>query len=81
MKEKKKKPLSEVFHEELVDLVAKIVQEQELDVTKNNVKEIVDAIMPQLDIIIARKVKEHLSSIAEFALKLFHDEETLITKE
>ena len=81
MKEKKKKPLSEVFHEELVDLVAKIVQEQELDVTKNNVKEIVDAIMPQLDIIISRKVKEHLSSIAEFALKLFHDEETLITKE
>ena len=60
---------------ELSELIEKVVIEQEKDVLKNSAKEIAAALIPQVEELVAKKVKQHLRQIGTFILEMTRDKE------
>ena len=57
------------LEEELSNLVKKIIKDYDSELTKNDFKEIVNEIIPEIDRIISMKIKEHFIELAKYILK------------
>jgi hypothetical protein len=62
-----------IFEKEIVKLIEKALRERLIDLAIDDVKLIAKEMMPDLDLIIARKVKEHFYEIGEFLVNKFGD--------
>ena len=51
--------------------IIKVVEKHQKELTKKDIKEIIDTAMPNLDKLIANKVKEHFLILAEYIQKKF----------
>jgi len=72
----------EQFQKLLVSLVKDIIKEQDRRLTKEEIKEIANEILPNLDRMIAEKVKNHFVALAYAILKKFkNDKETMDAKD
>jgi len=74
-KKQNKRVKTSPLEEEIFRLVDKALEESQIKLTKGNVQEIVQHIMPDLDRMIANKVQNHFVEIGEFLLKKFKTEE------
>lgn len=63
--------LSEEVEQEIIELVKKMIKETQNEVTKDEIREIINSILPDIDKIISVKVKQHLVEIAEFIKNKF----------
>lgn len=61
--------------EDLQEIVEKIAVQQEKDVLTRHAKEIAIALIPQVEDLVAKKVRQHLRQIATFILDLTKDKE------
>lgn len=62
--------LAEQLEKELREIAEKIIDERELSLAKENVNEIINAIMPEIDKIISKKIKVHMAAIATYMMKI-----------
>lgn len=65
----------EQFQELLESLVQNIIKKQDRHLTKEEIKEIAKEILPDLDRMIAEKVKNHFVALAYAIIKKFGSEE------
>lgn len=63
------------FQELLESMVTDIIKKHETQLTRDEVKEIVDELAPNLDLIIAKRVKEHFVALAYAILEKFKEED------
>jgi len=60
---------------EILSIMERSLKETQLKITKDDIKEIVHNMMPDLDKMIADKIQNHFIEIGEFLLKKFKTEE------
>ena len=60
---------------ELSEVVDKIIQQQEKDILKNSSKEIVSALIPTIEDLVAKRVKSHLRQIGTFIIEMTKEKE------
>ena len=58
------KLLGEQLQQEIIDLVNETAQKANRDITKTELKQIIKEVMPNIEAMIAKNVKQHLRSIA-----------------
>ena len=63
--------LSEEVEQEIIELVKKIIKETQAEVTKDEIKEVMNLILPDIDKLISVEVKQHFVEIAEFIKNKF----------
>lgn len=63
--------LSEKVEQEIIELVKKIIKETQAEVTKDEIKEVMNLILPDIDKLISVEVKQHFVEIAEFIKNKF----------
>jgi len=63
--------LSEEVEQEIIELVKKMIEETQNEVTKDEIKEVINSILPDIDELISVKVKQHFIEIAEFIKNKF----------
>jgi len=68
----KYKTSSSILGEEIKKIVEDAVKETHVELTADDVKLIANEIMPDLDLIIAKKVKQHLAEIGQFMVNTFY---------
>lgn len=66
-----KKTLNTETEKELRENIEKIINLVQVNITRQEVKEIVEAILPDIDRLVANKVKYHLIELAEFTVNKF----------
>lgn len=59
------------FQNELTNLIQKIVEKHESVIKKEDAKQIVQEIIPNLDELISKRIKTHFVEIAQFVLKQY----------
>ncbi len=65
--------LTEKFEKELQECIERLIQSIQIKLSKQEVKEIVENIIPDMDKLIANKVKQHFVEISEFIINKFKD--------
>ena len=60
---------------ELSEIVNNIIQQQEKDILKNSSKEIVSALIPTIEDLVAKRVKSHLRQIGTFIIEMTREKE------
>lgn len=65
--------LTEKFEQELQECIEKLIQSIQIKLSKQEVKDIVENIIPDMDKLISSKVKQHFVEIAEFIINNFKD--------
>lgn len=63
--------LSKEIEQEITELVKIINEETQNKVTKDEIKEVINSILPDIDELISVKVKQHFIEIAEFIKNKF----------
>ena len=64
--------LNKETNKELQESMEKIIRLVKVDLTKQEIKEIVEAILPDIDELISNKIKQHFVELAQFILNKFH---------
>jgi hypothetical protein len=60
------------FEEMMKVLISNIIKETEIQLEKDDVKDIVSEMVPELDELIAKKIKKHFFEIGEFLVNKFN---------
>jgi cell fate (sporulation/competence/biofilm development) regulator YlbF (YheA/YmcA/DUF963 family) len=63
------------FEQHLNDIIMEKIENNEKVVTKKDAKEIVKAIMPEINILVSEIIKEHFRSLAKHILEKFNSKE------
>jgi nucleoid DNA-binding protein len=63
------KIISAQIEQEIYEIVQKIIKTQNNPITSQDAKSIVDAILPEIDKLISKKIKKHFRLLAEHVLK------------
>lgn len=63
------------LEQEILSVVEPVLKESQLQLTKKDIQNIVQTLIPDLDEMISNKVKNHFVEIGEFLLKKFKTEE------
>lgn len=75
MAKKRADDTTNIMEEYLSSLINEILDKREIGIKEKEAKEIVSAIIPELDSLISKRVKEHLCSLADFIKEKFSEEE------
>ena len=59
------------FEKSIKILINDIVKSTELQIEKDDIKEIAQKILPDLDELVSKKVKQHFNEIGKFLVKKF----------
>ena len=65
--------ITEKFEKELQECIERLIQSIQIKLSKQEVKEIIENIIPDMDKLIASKVKQHFVEISEFIINKFKD--------
>lgn len=66
--------LSESVEREITQLVENIIRNSSTQLTEDEIKEIIQKLIPDLDQLISKKVKQHLVELAKFIINQFSEE-------
>ena len=66
-----KKTLNKEAEEELRESIEKIINLVQVSLTKQEIREVIGAILPDIDKLISDKVKQHFIELAEFTVNKF----------
>ncbi|MCK5610870.1 hypothetical protein KAR91_53850 [Candidatus Pacearchaeota archaeon] len=66
--------LSQVMRNEIEELIESKISEEK-DMTKEDMEDILKEVLPDLDKLISDKIKEHLTSLADYISKTMKQEE------
>ena len=75
MAKKQKNDTKNVMEEYLSSLINEILDEREIGLKEKEAKEIVSAIIPELDSLISKRMKEHFCMLADFIKEKFSEED------
>lgn len=65
---------SNVMEEYLSSLINKILDEREISIKEEEAKQIISAIIPEMDSLISTRMKEHFCLLADFIKEKFSEE-------
>jgi len=65
----------EALEKQATEFIEKIVKKKKMELTKKDIKAIAAEVIPDLDELISRKVKEHLLFLADSINKTFKEED------
>lgn len=65
--------LTEKFEKELQECIERLIQSIQIKLSKQEIKEIIESIIPDVDKLIASKVRQHFVEISEFIINKFKD--------
>ncbi len=71
---KEKKENVNPVEEYLISLISEQMKKREIEIKKSDAKQIVSNIIPEIDIMIAKRVKQHFIEIADFIKDKFSEE-------
>ena len=74
MAKKKTNDTTNIMETYLSSLINEILDEREIVIKEKEAKEIVSAIIPEMDILISKRVKEHICLLADFIKEKFSEE-------
>lgn len=75
MAKKQSNDTTNIMEEYLSSLINEILDEREIVIKEKEAKEIISAIIPELDSLISKRVKEHFSLLADFIKEKFSEED------
>lgn len=62
------KMISKEFQNEIALVTEDVIQKLNNKMTENEVKQIIDCIIPEIDKIISKRIKEHFKLLAEYLI-------------
>lgn len=68
---KSKSKEESVFEKELKTMIKETIEETYPHLEAKEIKEIVDKLLPDIDNLVSKKVKQHLVELAKFIIKKF----------
>lgn len=71
---KKGNLLGEQLQQEIIDLVNETAKKANRDITKSELKQIIKEVMPNIEAMIAKQVKQHLRTVAVHILETTSEE-------
>lgn len=75
MAKKKSNDTTNIMEDYLSSLINEILDEREIVIKEKEAKEIISAIIPELDSLVSKRMKEHFCMLADFIKEKFSEEE------
>lgn len=75
MAKKKPNDTTNIMEEYLSSMINEVLDEREIGLKEKEAKEIVSAIIPELDSLISKRVKEHFCMLADLIKEKFSEED------
>lgn len=73
MAKKQTNDTTNVMEEYLSSLINKILDEREMSIKEDEAKQIISAIIPEMDSLISKRMKEHFCLLADFIKEKFSE--------